>query len=53
MNNPADLKELIPEFFTGTGQFLCNSEGLNMGHKHTGIYSVECLVYSTCHILCN
>ena len=37
MNNPADLKELIPEFFTGTGQFLCNSEGLNMGHKHTGM----------------
>lgn len=34
--NPADLKELIPEFFCGHGDFLINSEGLNMGHKHTG-----------------
>lgn len=34
--NPADLKELIPEFFSGHGDFLINSEGLNMGHKHTG-----------------
>jgi hypothetical protein len=36
LNNPADLKELIPEFFCGHGEFLLNSDELNMGHKHTG-----------------
>ena len=34
--NPADLKELIPEFFSGSGDFLVNSDGLDLGHRHTG-----------------
>jgi hypothetical protein len=36
LNNPADLKELIPEFFTGNGSFLVNNEDLNLGYRHTG-----------------
>jgi hypothetical protein len=36
LTNPADLKELIPEFFSGNGSFLNNSEDLNLGHRHTG-----------------
>jgi len=35
LNNPADLKELIPEFFID-GSFLVNSEGLNLGRKQDG-----------------
>jgi factor associated with neutral sphingomyelinase activation len=34
--NPADLKELIPEFFSGNGDFLTNIEDLDLGHRHTG-----------------
>lgn len=36
LSNPADLKELIPEFFEGEGEFLCNSEGLSMGRRCNG-----------------
>lgn len=36
LNNPADLKELIPEFFTGTGEFLSNSDDLDLGHRSSG-----------------
>jgi hypothetical protein len=36
LNNPADLKELIPEFFTGTGEFLVNDDDLDLGHRHSG-----------------
>jgi hypothetical protein len=36
LNNPADLKELIPEFFTGDGDWLSNSENLDLGHRQTG-----------------
>ena len=36
LSNPADLKELIPEFFAGEGEFLCNSEGLSMGRRCNG-----------------
>lgn len=36
LTNPADLKELIPEFFTGSGEFLVNFDDLNLGHRHTG-----------------
>ena len=32
----ADLKELIPEFFTGSGEFLTNFDDLDLGHLHTG-----------------
>ena len=32
----ADLKELIPEFFTGSGEFLVNFDDLDLGHLHTG-----------------
>jgi hypothetical protein len=28
-----DLKELIPEFFTGSGTFLVNSENLKLGRR--------------------
>ena len=31
-----DLKELIPEFFTGSGEFLINSDDLDLGRRHTG-----------------
>ena len=31
-----DLKELIPEFFTGSGEFLVNSDDLDLGRRHTG-----------------
>lgn len=36
LNNPADLKELIPEFFTGSGSFLNNIDDLDLGHRHNG-----------------
>ena len=36
LSNPADLKELIPEFFQGEGEFLSNSECLNLGKRHNG-----------------
>lgn len=36
MTNPTDLKELIPEFFTGTGEFLVNADDLDLGRRHTG-----------------
>lgn len=36
LSNPADLKELIPEFFDGEGEFLSNSECLNLGRRHDG-----------------
>lgn len=32
----ADLKELIPEFFVGNGEFLVNNDDLDLGHRHTG-----------------
>ena len=36
LTNPTDLKELIPEFFTGSGEFLVNADDLDMGRRHTG-----------------
>jgi WD40 repeat protein len=36
LNNPTDLKELIPEFFTGTGDFLSNADDLDLGHRSSG-----------------
>jgi hypothetical protein len=36
LHNPADLKELIPEFFCGAGEFLSNSDDLDLGHRSTG-----------------
>jgi factor associated with neutral sphingomyelinase activation len=36
LNNPADLKELIPEFFIGNGEFLNNLDDLDLGHRHNG-----------------
>lgn len=35
-NNPADLKELIPEFFAHNGEFLLMREGLNLGVRQGG-----------------
>lgn len=34
--NDADLKELIPEFYQGTGEFLVNTQQLDLGVKHNG-----------------
>jgi WD40 repeat protein len=36
LTNPADLKELIPEFFNSNGEFLTNASDLDFGHRHTG-----------------
>jgi hypothetical protein len=36
LNNPADLKELIPEFFIGHGDFLINHDDLDLGHRYNG-----------------
>lgn len=36
INNPADLKELIPEFFVRPGDFLLMREGLNLGVRQGG-----------------
>jgi hypothetical protein len=36
LQNPTDLKELIPEFFCGTGDFLNNSDDLDLGRRQTG-----------------
>jgi factor associated with neutral sphingomyelinase activation len=43
-NNPADLKELIPEFFCGkSGEFLVNISDLDLGRRQTGekLHDVE------------
>eukprot|EP01041_Mallomonas_annulata_P001754 gene1754-3385_t len=37
LNNPADLKELIPEFFCGDGEFLLNASDLELGRLHQGV----------------
>jgi hypothetical protein len=36
LTNPTDLKELIPEFFIGSGEFLMNSDDLDLGHRYNG-----------------
>ena len=36
LQNPTDLKELIPEFFCGNGDFLTNMDDLDLGRRHTG-----------------
>lgn len=36
LTNHADLKELIPEFYCGSGEFLVNYNNLDLGHRHTG-----------------
>jgi len=36
LDNPTDVKELIPEFFSGNGSFLRNRSGLEMGRRQTG-----------------
>jgi factor associated with neutral sphingomyelinase activation len=43
LSNPADLKELIPEFFYGEGEFLYNTENLDLGCRHNGerVHDVE------------
>eukprot|EP01034_Spumella_vulgaris_P031861 gene31861-39361_t len=35
LTNHADLKELIPEFYCGSGEFLVNYNNLDLGHRHT------------------
>lgn len=55
MLHTADLKELIPEFYTGSGEFLVNFDDLDLGHLHTGILTVDsyynciCIVWCCCH----
>lgn len=36
--NVGDLKELIPEFFVGSGDFLLNTDGLKLGQKQDGTW---------------
>lgn len=36
MNNTADLKELIPEFYASDGEFLVNMHNLDLGQKQDG-----------------
>ena len=36
LNNPADVKELLPEFYNSNGDFLVNSNDLDLGFRHTG-----------------
>jgi factor associated with neutral sphingomyelinase activation len=36
LRNHADLKELIPEFYSGDGSFLVNGQGLNLGTRQSG-----------------
>jgi ABC-type multidrug transport system fused ATPase/permease subunit len=40
LSNPADLKELIPEFFCGGGEFLSNGTGLDLGRRFVNIIIV-------------
>lgn len=42
--NTTDLKELIPEFYTGSGEFLVNFDDLDLGHLHTGTFTVTYVV---------
>ena len=42
--NPADVKELIPEFYEGNGDFLLNTQRLQLG---TYISSLDCLNLNT------
>lgn len=37
LTNPADLKELIPEFFCGEGEFLTNIQNLDFGRLQQGV----------------
>lgn len=48
INNPADLKELIPEFFVGNGDILVNMDDLDLGHRHRGerVHDVELPVWA-------
>jgi hypothetical protein len=41
IHNPTDLKELVPEFFCGAGEFLMNNDDLDLG----GVLDVLCCVY--------
>lgn len=37
ITNPADVKELIPEFYDGDGGFLVNSQRLELGTRQDGV----------------
>ena len=55
--NPADVKELIPEFFAGDGGFLINRQMLDLGRRQNGedvddvelpgasIFCLFCIIY--------
>eukprot|EP00301_Raphidiophrys_heterophryoidea_P007896 c12_g1_i1.p1 GENE.c12_g1_i1~~c12_g1_i1.p1 ORF type:complete len:1043 (-),score=208.99 c12_g1_i1:382-3426(-) len=47
MSNPADVKELIPEFFY-CPEFLVNSNGFNLGIKQNGTRINDCLLPAWC-----
>jgi factor associated with neutral sphingomyelinase activation len=36
LENPADVKELVPEFFTEDPSFLLNSQHLDLGVRYNG-----------------
>ena len=37
IRNPADVKELIPEFYEGSGDFLLNTQRLELGTRQDGL----------------
>ena len=43
-----DLKELIPEFYTGSGEFLVNFDDLDLGYLHTGTSVIADLFIAAC-----
>ena len=46
--NPADVKELIPEFYEGNGDFLLNTQRLQLGtciHSRANTHIPETLIY--------
>lgn len=46
MENSSDVKELIPEFYSGQGDFLVNSEGLDLGLLQNGVRILSVSVLS-------
>uniref|UniRef100_A0A7S2W9Q9 Uncharacterized protein n=1 Tax=Mucochytrium quahogii TaxID=96639 RepID=A0A7S2W9Q9_9STRA len=48
MNNTADLKELIPEFYDSDGEFLVNIQHLELGKKQDGAYVDDVVLPKWC-----
>ena len=48
LNNPADLKELIPEFYDSDGDFLLNLNQLDLGRKQDGSFVEDVILPPWC-----